>query len=49
MAAERNRNDSKTDWQWTMFDPAAKKERHDTVFPKECRRVYEMNEAMFKG
>ena len=23
---------SKTDWQWTMFDAAAKKERHDTVF-----------------
>jgi multimeric flavodoxin WrbA len=40
---------SKTDWQWTMFDPKAKKERHDTVFPKECRKVYEISEAMFKG
>ena len=40
---------SKTDWQWTMFDAAAKKERHDTVFPQECRRVYEISETMFKG
>ena len=40
---------SKTDWQWTMFDPTAKKERHDTVFPQECRKVYEIGEAMFKG
>ena len=40
---------SKTDWQWTMFDAAAKKERHDTVFPQECRRVYEISERMFKG
>ena len=40
---------SKTDWQWTMFDPTAKKERHDTVFPQECRKVYEISEAMFKG
>ena len=40
---------SKTDWQWTLFDPTAKKERHDTVFPQECRKVYEISEAMFKG
>ena len=40
---------SKTDWQWTMFDPKAKKERHDTVFPQECRKVYEISETMFKG
>ena len=40
---------SKTDWQLTMFDPTAKKERHDTVFPQECRKVYEISEAMFKG
>jgi multimeric flavodoxin WrbA len=24
---------SKTDWQWSMFDPEAKQIRHDTVFP----------------
>ena len=40
---------SKNDWQWTMFDPKAKKERHDTVFPQECRKVYEISETMFKG
>ena len=40
---------SKTDWQWTMFDPTAKNERHDTVFPQECRKVYEISEVMFKG
>ena len=40
---------SKTDWQWTMFDPTAKKERHDTVFPQECRKVYKISETMFKG
>ena len=32
----------KTDWEWTMFDPAARKERHDTVFPQECRKAFEM-------
>ena len=26
---------SKTDWAWTLFDPEAKKERHETVFPEE--------------
>lgn len=33
---------SKTDWEWTMFDPAARKERHETVFPQECRKAFEM-------
>ena len=32
----------KTDWEWTMFDPASRKERHDTVFPQECRKAFEM-------
>ena len=32
---------AKTDWAWSMFDPEAKKKRHETVFPEECRRVYE--------
>ena len=31
---------SKTDWQWSMFDPEAKQVRHDTVFPEECRKVF---------
>ncbi len=33
---------SKTDWQWTLFDPAAKKERHEKVFPQECKQVFRM-------
>ena len=32
----------KTDWKWTLFDPEAKKRRRETVFPDECRKVYEM-------
>ena len=40
---------SKTDWQWTMFDPAEKQLRHDTVFPQECRKVYEISETLFRG
>ena len=39
---------SKTDWQWTMFDPAEKQQRHDTVFPQECRKVYELGVEIFK-
>ncbi|MBR4091876.1 MAG: flavodoxin family protein [Mogibacterium sp.] len=33
---------SKTDWGWTLFDPEAKQKRHETVFPEECKRAYEM-------
>lgn len=39
---------SKTDWQWTMFDPVEKQQRHDTVFPQECRKVYELGVEIFK-
>ena len=35
-----------TDWEWTMFDPKAKQERHDTVFPEECRKAYALGEAL---
>ncbi len=35
-----------TDWPWTMFDPEAKKERHETVFPEECRKACEMGAAL---
>ena len=31
---------SKTDWQWTMFDPVEKQKRHETVFPEECKRAF---------
>lgn len=37
---------SRPDWQWSMFDPAAKQQRHDTVFPQECRKAFEMGKAL---
>jgi len=37
---------SKTDWEWTMFDPEAKRKRHETVFPEECRKTCEMGAAL---
>ena len=37
---------SKTDWEWTLFDPAAKKLRHETVFPQECKKAYELGAAL---
>ena len=33
---------SKTDWPWSIFDPEAKKQRHDTVFPEECKTAFEL-------
>jgi len=37
---------SKTDWEWSSFDPEHKKERHETVFPQECKKAYEMGKAL---
>ena len=37
---------SKTDWSWSMFDPEAKQKRHDTVFPEECRKAFEMGKTL---
>ena len=37
---------SKTDWEWSLFDPEAKRRRHETVFPAECRKAYEMGKAL---
>ena len=39
---------SRTDWPWTLFDPEAKKRRHETVFPEECRRAFEMGAALVR-
>lgn len=39
---------SKMDWEWSFFDPEAKRRRHETVFPKECRKAFEMGEALVK-
>jgi hypothetical protein len=29
-----------------MFDPEAKKLRHETVFPEECKKAFEMGAAL---
>ena len=42
------RDYSKTDWPWTMFDPEAKKKRHETIFPEECRKAFELGAALAK-
>ena len=39
---------SKTDWPWTMFDGEAKRQRHETVFPQECKQAYEMGISLVK-
>ncbi|MBO5992566.1 MAG: flavodoxin family protein [Acidaminococcaceae bacterium] len=39
---------SKTDWPWTLFDPEAKKLRHETVFPQDCKKAFEMGAALVK-
>ena len=39
---------SKTDWPWSIFDPEAKKRRHETVFPEECRKVNAMGAALVR-
>ena len=36
----------KTDWPWTMFDPEAKLARHETVFPEEMRKAFQMGKAL---
>ena len=37
---------AKTDWPWTMFDPAAKQLRHETIFPKERQKAFEIGAAL---
>ena len=37
---------SSTDWPWTMFDPEAKKTRHETVFPEEIKKAFEMGKTL---
>ena len=38
-----------TDWKWTLFDPEAKKKRHETVFPKGCEEVEQIAYRMAGG
>jgi multimeric flavodoxin WrbA len=37
---------SKLDWEWSMFDPAKKKERRETVFPHERKKAFDMGKAL---
>ena len=39
---------SKTDWPWSMFDPQAKQQRRETVFPDECRKAFELGAELVK-
>ena len=36
----------KTDWPWTMFRPEERKARHETVFPQECRKAFDMGVSL---
>ena len=40
------RDYGKTDWPWTLFNPEEKKERHETVFPQECEKAFELGRAL---
>jgi len=40
------RDYSKTDWPWTLFSPEEKQRRHETIFPQECRKAYDMGAAL---
>ena len=40
---------SKTDWAWSFFNPEAKQQRHETVFPEECKAVYGLGKALVTG
>ena len=37
----------KTDWPWTMFDPAKKLARHETIFPQECESAFTLGKTLF--
>lgn len=37
---------SKLDWEWSIFDPEAKKKRHGEIFPQERKKAYEMGIAL---
>ena len=39
---------SKTDWEWSIFDPESKKQRHETVFPEERRKAYELGAELVR-
>jgi len=38
---------SATDWPWSIFDPESKKQRHENVFPNECKEVFDIGASVF--
>ena len=36
-------------YNWTMFDPEAKKERHETVFPEDQKKAFDLGEQMVRN
>ena len=36
----------KTDWKWSIFDPEAKMRRHETVFPEERKKAFELGRSL---
>ena len=38
----------KTDWEWSLFDPQAKKLRHETVFPEYCKEAFGKGKELVK-
>ena len=42
------RDYSKLDWEWSLFDSDKKYKRHETVFPLECKKVFEMGQELVR-
>lgn len=36
-------------YQWTMFDPDAKNARHETVFPEDMKKAFDLGAQMARG
>ena len=36
-------------YNWTMFNPEAKKERYETVFPEDKKKAFALGEQMVSG
>ena len=39
---------SKLEWEWSMFNPEAKKRRHESVFPEECAKAFDLGVLLLK-
>ena len=40
---------AKTDWPWTFFDPETKYAHHESVFPEECKKAFELGASLVRG